>query len=190
MSITADLGVEAGLGSVRQVGGHDLGGAPIERKRRAEASPPEVEGPAGLLLRTRNLIGGDVRHFLLTYLLCRPDGARLQEIVSYSGYSYRMLQSAAQRWNAVSIDCGYCRLIHPEPWRELLKVGRGKIVLTPWSALFESVVQLLRTCQRLRQLGLSHGSAVLQNQKKATVDILRESFPPSPTTAVLLRVVQ
>jgi hypothetical protein len=167
---------------------HELLGS-MPGNRYGKASVPEVEGPAGLLLRARNLVGTDARHFLLTYLLSRPDGAKLQEIELFSGYSYRMLQSAAVRWNAVSVDRGYCRLIDPKPWRELLRVGGRKFIPTPWVKVFESVVQLLRTCQRLRQVGLSHGSAVFHNQKKATVEMLRELSPPSPTAAALLRVV-
>ena len=120
-------------------------------------------GSATLLLRARDLVGQDIRHFLLVYLLANPHGGKLREIQQWSGYSYRSLAAAAARWeaaNAAILDHGYCHLTASEPWRALLHIRTSKIVIVNWSHLFEVSVRLLRDLAKARGKGLGEESPI------------------------------
>lgn len=141
---------------------------------------------ATLLLRARDLLGQDIRHFLLVYLLANPHGGRLREIQAWSGHSYRSLADAAARWetaNVVTLESGYCRLIASEPFRALLQLKSAKIVLINWLTVFEISVRLLRDLARARQKGFDVKSTIPKILQCEALEKLK-SFLPNSETAI------
>ena len=115
-----------------------------------------LKKPSTALIRARDLLGNDVRHILLVYLLARPYGAKLRDIERYSRYSYRMLAETAARWvsaDVLTVDHGYCSLIDSAPWLSLLGNQLWKAVLVPWFDIFDALVRLLRALAKARKKG-------------------------------------
>jgi len=169
----------------------------IERKKLQKRLAPsrigrKLEGPATLLLRARDLLGQDIRHFLLVYLLAFPSGGKLRDLKAWSGHSYRSLSDAADRWEAaeiVTIDTGYCRLIAQEPFRALLKVKSERVVLVNWLGVFEISIRLLRDLAKARGKGFDAGSTIhesLRQEAAEKLEALSSSFEAERDTSVRL----
>ncbi|HEX4792485.1 MAG TPA: hypothetical protein VH370_01770 [Humisphaera sp.] len=153
-----------------------------EKQSRQRREPARLgrlrKGSATLLLEARDLLGHDIRHFLLVYLLANPHGARLREIQAWSGHAYRSLADAADRWQAadvVTLESGYCRLTAIEPFQQLLHIKSSKIVLVNWWTVFEIGIRLLRDLAKARQRGFDEQSAVTKSLKREAAEKLRES---------------
>ena len=133
-----------------------------------EHTPPGrlAEGPSTILLRARDLLGGDLRHALLVYLLANPDGGKLKTLQRWSRYSYRSISETAARWEAAGvlvIDHGYCRLSNPEPWHELLRHQAGEAAIVNWIEVFDACVSLLRALAKADRKGLGSDSPVVSS---------------------------
>jgi len=103
--------------------------------------------PATVILRARDTLGSDARHFLLVYLLANPGGAKLRSIAIWSGQSYRNISKVASRWEAagiISIEHGYSRLRNPAPWTAILELESAKISLLNWVRLYDAAIGLLQ----------------------------------------------
>lgn len=152
-------------------------------------------GPSTLLLRARDLLGHDIRHFLLVYLLANPHGARLRDVQAWSRHSYRSLAEAADRWesaNVVTVNAGYCRLITPEPFRVLLQIESSPIVTINWLSVFEIGIRLLRDLAKARQRGLDDESTITRILQQEALNKLKSALPISnqpleSSVGVLLR---
>lgn len=134
-----------------------------ERPSESRLGQPAA-GPSTVLLRSRNLLGGDIRHFLLLYLLASPGGGRLRAIQKWGGYTYRSIAQTATHWeaaHAVTIDHGYCRLTNPHPWRELLGLEAAPPVIVDWFAAFDACVHMLRALAIAAQKDLPADSPVV-----------------------------
>ena len=145
------------------------------RDREVRTGTP-LTGTSTLLLRARDLLGSDVRHILLVYLLANPGGLKLREIERFSGYSYRTLSEAATRWeaaNLVSLDVGYCRLLDPEPWHALLRSRVRRAVIVDWLGVFDAFVRLLRAMAKTRRKGIEATSAVVDSFRAKAEEALR-----------------
>ncbi|MGB2821765.1 MAG: hypothetical protein WBF17_12340 [Phycisphaerae bacterium] len=104
--------------------------------------------PATVILRARDALGADARHFLLVYLLANHGGAKLRSVAVWSGQSYRNISKVASRWEAahiISIEHGYSRLRNPAPWTAILELESAHIVLLNWLRLYDASIRLLRT---------------------------------------------
>ncbi len=157
---------------------HSIQGDKIQRRLPPSRLGRKAEGPATLLLRARDLLGHDIRHFLLVYLLALPHGGKLRDVQAWSGYSYRSLSDAADRWEAaeiVSVDAGFCRLAAAEPFRTLLKIKSDRIVLVNWRVLFETSVRLLRDLAKARLKGFSPENTVAQTLRREALEKLEAS---------------
>jgi len=133
-----------------------------------EHTPPGrlAEGPSTILLRARDLLGGDLRHALLVYLLTNSDGGKLKTLQRWSRYSYRSISETAARWEAggvLVIDHGYCRLTNPEPWHELLRHQAGGAAIVSWIEVFDACVSLLRALAKADRKGLDSDSPVVSS---------------------------
>ena len=142
-----------------------------------EHTPPGrlAEGPETILLRARDLLGGDLRHALLVYLLANPDGGKLKTLEQWSRYSYRSISETAARWEAADvlvIDHGYCRLTNPEPWHELLRHQAGGATIVNWPDVFDACVSLLRALAKADRKGLDSDSPVVSSFTKAARNAL------------------
>jgi len=142
-----------------------------------EHTPPGrlAEGPSTILLRARDLLGGDLRHALLVYLLANSDGGKLKTLQQWSRYSYRSISETAARWEAADalvIDHGYCRLTNPEPWHELLRHQAGGAAIVNWAEVFDACVSLLRALAKAHRKGLNSDSPVVSSFIKAARNAL------------------
>lgn len=144
----------------------------LEQWAKHPASPRvgrKAEGSATLLLRARDLLGQDIRHFLLVYLLAFPHGGKLRDVQSWSGHAYRSLSDAADRWEAVgvvSLESGFCRLLAPEPFQALLKIRSERLVIVNWLSVFETCVRLLRDLSKARSKGFDESSSIQQTLQR------------------------
>jgi hypothetical protein len=161
--------------------------------------------PATLLLRARDLLGHDIRHFLLVYLLAHQHGGKLRDATAWSGHSYRSFYDAAIRWEAaglVTIDAGYCRLKVPDLFHALLQLGSEQIILANWQTIFQTSIRLLRDLAKARKKGFAEDSAIVNTLKQevavkldspnvytkwvpdaSVTYLLLGSTPPAPATA-------
>jgi hypothetical protein len=128
-----------------------------EKRRTTEAigqqSGQRERIPATVLLRARDILGTDARHFLLVYLLANPAGARLRSVAAWSGQSYRNISKVASRWEAshnISIEHGYSRLLSPAPWKAILELESVPISLVDWAGLYGASIGLLRVLEKAR----------------------------------------
>lgn len=119
--------------------------------------------PSTLLLKSRDLLGNDLRHFLLVFLLANPHGGKIRDIQSWSGHSYRGLAEAATSWqviNVATLDRGYCRLTTADPFCALLQINAKEAVLVNWLTIFEICIRLLRDLAKARRKGFDEASTV------------------------------
>lgn len=143
-----------------------------------------LQAPSSGLLRARDLLGSDIRHLILIYLLARTGGCRLKEIERFSKYSYRSISETAARWESAGVlvlERGYCRLVDPEPWHVLLKGQLRRAVVLNWFDVFDDLVKLLRGAARARRKKLSPSSPVVESLCREARDVLdrvrREAAP-------------
>lgn len=128
-----------------------------------------------LLLQARDLLGNDIRHLLLVYLLANPSGGKLRAVQRWSGYSYRSISETATRWEAagvLSIDHGFCRLIHFEPWKLLLRVTEPQPLIVDWFSVFDASIRLLRAAGKAERKGLSRDSSVVTSFRRQAAEAL------------------
>lgn len=133
---------------------------------------------ATLLLRTRALLGMDVRHFLLVHLLAFPLGGTLKDLAEWSGYQLRALTQVYRIWEDAGLvkssSGGNCRLLDPGPFRELFKIP-AQIVIFDWRRIFETSVRLLRDLAKARSKGFDEGSVVVLTLLKEAKAAIREA---------------
>ena len=53
------------------------------------------------------------------------------------------------------IKHGYCVLVNPAPWCELLGCTAAKVVVVDWHATYQASIELVRTLAKARALGFS-----------------------------------
>ena len=126
---------------------------------------------ATVLLRARDALGSDAKHFLLVYLLANPGGAKLRPIATWSGQSYRNIFNAASRWEVahiVSIEHGYCRLKNPAPWEDILELESNQILLLDWARFYDTSIQLLQALNKAQ-------AALIPADSPVIATILREA---------------
>jgi len=129
------------------------------------------EGASTAILRARDLLGSDLRHLLLVYLLASHGGERLRTIERWSGYSYRSLSETATRWQTakvLDIDHGYCHLGSVQPWLALLRHKTQGAVIVDWLRVFDAYVHLLRALAKAGRKDLSLDSPVVDSYCRET----------------------
>lgn len=117
-----------------------------------------ADGPSTLLLRSRDALGNDCRSFLIVHLIGNPRGVRLCDVSKATGYSYRSISEAATSWERAGVSRikhGYCVLVNPAPWCELLGCTAAKVVVVDWHATYQATIELVRTLAKARALGFS-----------------------------------
>jgi predicted transcriptional regulator len=129
----------------------DIGKKAREAKlQRQQPGVPE-RTPATTILRARDVIGTDARHFLLVYLLANHGAAKLRSVAAWSGQSYRNISKVAQRLeaaNIISLEHGYGRLKNPDPWATILELESRNTVLLNWLRFYDACIQLLRSLHK------------------------------------------
>jgi len=129
----------------------DLAGKPNTTTTLRQQPGLRQRTDATVLLRARDTLGTDAKHFLLVYLLANPGGAKLRSIAAWSGQSYRNISKAASRWEAahiISIEHGYSRLKNPTTWKAILEVKSDQILLLDWTRFYDTSIQLLQVLNK------------------------------------------
>lgn len=165
-------------------------------EHQAEASKDQLHQPgkaektdATAILRARDLLGNDARHFILLYLLANHGSAKLRPIAEWSGQSYRNIFKVAQRWESadvLSLEHGFARLKNPALWESLLVLRPPKIVLVDWRRFYDACVKLLRSLSKARAKSLPADGPVVagllrEASEEATASVQPESSTGSAT---------
>ena len=128
------------------------------KKKKKKPLGNRADGPSTLLLRSRDTLGNDCRSFLIAHLIGNPRGVRLRDVSKATGYSYRSISEAATSWERAGVSRikhGYCVLVNPAPWCELLGCTAAKVVVVDWHATYQASIELVRTLAKARALGFS-----------------------------------
>ncbi len=122
-------------------------------------------GPRTLVLRARAVVGLDVRHVLIVYLLANRGTARLRDVAAWSRYSYRALAEASAAWEQAelaTVDAGLCRLRTVLPWADLLGTRSEEVVLVDWWSVYGAAIELRKGLEKARNVGLKADSGVVR----------------------------
>ena len=155
---------------------------------RQQPGRPEAT-PATAILRARDAVGADAKHFILVYLLATGGGARLKSVAEWSGQTYRNIAKAAQRWEAAEIltlEHGYARLRNPGVWSTVLHVDPRGIVLLNWLRLYEACLKLLASLVKAEAKSLPPDGPVVtalfrEAQDAVAASVEGQPFTPSET---------
>ncbi|NOZ56682.1 MAG: hypothetical protein GXO73_07835 [Calditrichaeota bacterium] len=150
----------------------DLGKKTKTRKNQRQQAGTPQKTTATVILRARNVLGNDARHFILVYLLANRGGAKLRSVAAWSGQSYRNISKVAQRWESASIltvEHGFTRLKNLVLWESLLELDPPKIVLLNWQRFYDTCITLLRSLGKVRAKSIPADGPVVTG-------LLREAF--------------
>ena len=163
----------------------DLGHqAKTSKDQHQQAGKPEKTN-AAVILRARDLLGNDARHFILLYLLANHGSAKLRPIATWSGQSYRNISKVAQRWESagvLSLEHGFARLKNPALWESLLALRPSKIVLVDWRRFYDACVTLLRSLEKAHAKSLPADGPVVAGLLREASDEATASIESEPST--------
>jgi len=120
--------------------------------------------PASLHLRSRDVLGNDCAAYLIVALLGSPRGVRCRDVSESTGYTYRCVADTAASWadaGLVRLEHGFCTILDPTPWTQLLRCDLADVVTVDWQAAYGAVIELLRTLERARAAGVAEDSPLL-----------------------------
>ena len=145
---------------------------------------------ATVILRARDVLGNDARHFILVYLLANRGGAKLRSVAAWSGQSYRNISKVAQRWESsdvIALEHGYARLKNPALWAAVLELAPPYIVLLNWQRFYDACIKLLRSLSRAEAKSIpADGPVVTAILREATNEAASslEIEPSTPSETV------
>ena len=119
---------------------------------------------AALHLRSRDVLGNACVAYLIVALLGSPRGVRCRDVAESAGYTYRCVTDTAASWASaglVRLEHGFCTILDPTPWAQLLRCNVADVVTVDWQAAYGAVIEHLRTLERARQTGVSENSPLL-----------------------------
>lgn len=157
---------------------------PQARLQRHQPGRAECALPA-TLLRARDTVGADARHFVLVYLLANHGSARLRSIATWCGQTYRNVSKAAQRWESadiVSLQHGNARLRDPAIWAKVLGIGDRSVAVLNWLRLYEACLRLLRSLNKAAATSIPADSPAVALLLRETEDEAAASVESSPST--------
>jgi hypothetical protein len=120
--------------------------------------------PASLHLRSRDVLGNDCAAYLIVVLLGSPRGVRCRDVADSTGYTYRCVADTAASWadaGLVRMEHGFCTILDPTPWAQLLRCDVANVVTVDWQAAYGAVLEYLRTLERARAAGVAEDSPIL-----------------------------
>ena len=119
---------------------------------------------ASLHLRSRDVLGNDCAAYLIVALLGSPRGVRCRDVADSTGYTYRCVADAAASWadaGLVRLEHGFCTILDPTPWAQLLRCDVADVVTVDWQAAYGAVLEYLRTLERARVAVVAEDSPIL-----------------------------
>ena len=120
--------------------------------------------PASLHLRSRDVLGNDCAAYLIVALLGSPRGVRCRDVADSTGYTYRCVADTAASWadaGLVRLEHGFCTILDPTPWAQLLRCDVADVVTVDWQAAYGAVLEYLQTLVRARAAGVAEDSPLL-----------------------------
>lgn len=120
--------------------------------------------PASLHLRSRDVLGNDCAAYLIVALLGSPRGVRCRDVSESTGYTYRCVADTAASWadaGLVRLEHGFCTILDPTPWTQLLRCDLADVVTVDWQAAYGAVLEFLQTLKRARAAGVAEDSPLL-----------------------------
>lgn len=120
--------------------------------------------PASLHLRSRDVLGNDCAAYLIVALLGSPRGVRCRDVADSTGYTYRCVADTASSWadaGLVRLEHGFCTILDPTPWAQLLRCDLADVVTVDWQAAYGAVLEYLQTLERARAAGVAEDSPLL-----------------------------
>ncbi len=120
--------------------------------------------PASLHLRSRDVLGNDCAAYLIVALLGSPRGVRCRDVADSTGYTYRCVADTAASWadaGLVRLEHGFCTILDPTPWAQLLRCDVADVVTVDWQAAYGAVLEYLQTLARARAAGVAEDSPLL-----------------------------
>ena len=158
--------------------------------QKAKARSGRETGTAGkttatVILRARDVLGNDARHFILVYLLANRGGAKLRSVATWSGQSYRNISKVAQRWESASIlslEHGFARLKNSALWASLLDIDPSQIVLLNWQRFYDTCINLLRSIGKAQAKSIPANGPVVRGLLRAAYDDAGTSVETSQST--------
>ena len=120
--------------------------------------------PASLHLRSRDVLGNDCAAYLIVALLGSPRGVRCRDVADSTGYTYRCGADTAASWaeaGLVRLEHGFCTILDPTPWAQLLRCDLADVVTVDWQAAYGAVLEYLQTLVRARAAGVAEDSPLL-----------------------------
>ncbi|MBL9141254.1 MAG: hypothetical protein JNK53_05250 [Phycisphaerae bacterium] len=120
--------------------------------------------PASLHLRSRDLLGIGCAAHLIVALLGSPRGVRCRDVAESTGYTYRCVADTAASWadaGLVRLERGFCTILDPTPWAQLLRCEVADVVTVDWQAAYGAVLEYLQTLERARATGVAEDSPLL-----------------------------
>jgi hypothetical protein len=120
--------------------------------------------PASLHLRSRDVLGNDCAAYLIVALLGSPRGVRCRDVSDSTGYTYRCVADTAASWadaGLVRLEHGFCTILDPTPWAQLLRCEVPDVVTVDWQAAYGAVLEYLQTLERARAAGVADDSPLL-----------------------------
>jgi hypothetical protein len=119
---------------------------------------------ASLHLRSRDVLGNGCAAYLIVALLGSPRGVRCRDVADSTGYTYRCVADTAASWadaGLVRLEHGFCTILDPTPWAQLLRCDVAEVVTVDWQAAYGTVLEYLRTLERARAAGVAEDSPLL-----------------------------
>ncbi len=168
----------------------DIGKKALAAKRQRHQPGAPERTPATVILRARDAVGTDARHFILVYLLANRSGAKLRSIAAWSGQSYRNISKVTQRWqsaNILSLEHGFARLRNPAIWETVLELEPAHIALLNWLRFYDACINLLRSLSKVATKSLpADGPVVTALIREAAAEAAAsvEGDPSTPAGTV------
>jgi len=164
--------------------------AELERQAGQEAELRQQPGKAektnaAVILRARDLLGNDARHFILVYLLANHGSAKLRSVAAWSGQSYRNISKVAQRWetaDVLTVEHGFARLKNTAAWESLLNLRPPQIVLLNWQRFYDACIKLLRSLEKASAKSLPADGPVITGLVREATDEATASIESEPST--------
>jgi hypothetical protein len=159
-----------------------------QSKKKAELrqQPGKAEkSNATAILRARDLLGNDARHFILVYLLANHGSAKLRSVAAWSGQSYRNISKVAQRWESadvLTVEHGFARLKNPSPWESLLELRPPRTVLLNWQRFCDACIKLLRSLEKAHAKSLPADGPVVAGLVREATDEATSSIESDLST--------
>ena len=175
----------------------DLGQTAEAQKGQRQQAGAAEKTTATVILRARDVLGNDARHFILLYLLANRGGAKLRSVATWSGQSYRNIAKVAQRWvsaNIITVDHGYARLKNPALWATVLELDTPDIVLLNWQRFYGACIKLLRSLGKAKARSIRADGPVVtallrEASEEAAASIEAEPSTPSETVQDFTRLL-